>query len=168
QVGEVSHAHQRLLAVRRRHASRWRHHGRIRPPGRAPDPRCEMTTTRKYDVIVVGAGTNGLVAAAALAGAGKKVLVVERNDEIGGQSSVVEFAPGFRAPLNIDAGWLPPLVARGLGLTNLASVKPEISVGLAMRDGGFLPLASDAFTAADVIKQRSPRDAERWAPFVHR
>ena len=38
-MGEVSHADPRLLAVRRRHASRRRHHGRVGPARRARDPR---------------------------------------------------------------------------------------------------------------------------------
>jgi phytoene dehydrogenase-like protein len=123
---------------------------------------------RRFDAIVIGAGTNGLVAAAALAREGRRVLVVERSADVGGQSVVREFAPGFSAPSSIDAGWVPPVVTKGLGMTSPPSVKPDISVAVALRDGGFLSLATDAFTAADAIRVRSTRDAERWAPFAHR
>lgn len=47
------------------------------------------------DIIVVGAGSNSLVAAAYLAKAGKKVLVLEKNDQCGGGVVSIEIAPGF-------------------------------------------------------------------------
>ncbi|HEX5499356.1 MAG TPA: NAD(P)/FAD-dependent oxidoreductase, partial [Thermomicrobiales bacterium] len=49
-----------------------------------------------YDAIVVGAGHNGLIAAAYLARAGKKTLVLERRDVIGGATVTEEFWPGWR------------------------------------------------------------------------
>ena len=52
--------------------------------------------TRTYDVVVVGAGHNGLVCAAYLARAGRSVLVLERRETVGGRAVTEEFAPGFR------------------------------------------------------------------------
>ena len=49
----------------------------------------------KYDAIVIGAGHNGLVCSALLAKAGKKVLVLEANDQIGGAAITREFADGY-------------------------------------------------------------------------
>lgn len=49
-----------------------------------------------YDVIVIGAGNNGLAAAAILAQKGKKVLVVEKNSHVGGIASTVELFKGFK------------------------------------------------------------------------
>jgi phytoene dehydrogenase-like protein len=50
-----------------------------------------------YDVVIVGAGHNGLVAAFYLARAGVRTVVVERRPIVGGACTTEEFAPGFRA-----------------------------------------------------------------------
>lgn len=69
----------------------------------------------KYDAIVIGAGSNGLTAAAVLAKRGRKVLVLESASEIGGMRRAIEFAPGFRAPLSADSGWMSPAVEKVIG-----------------------------------------------------
>jgi phytoene dehydrogenase-like protein len=118
-----------------------------------------------YDAIVIGAGSNGLVAAAALGKAGKRVLVVESAEEIGGQRRVSDFAPGFRAPLSADTGWLPPTVARGLGLTSI-DITPANVVASVVGDGNGLTLSADANRATAAIRAHSSRDAEKWPSFV--
>ena len=50
----------------------------------------------KYDAIIIGAGHNGLVTAAYLAKAGKKVLILERRPVIGGIAASEEIFPGFK------------------------------------------------------------------------
>ena len=50
----------------------------------------------KYDAIIIGAGHNGLVTAAYLAKAGKKVLVLERRPVIGGSTASEEIFAGFK------------------------------------------------------------------------
>ena len=50
----------------------------------------------KYNVIVIGGGHNGLVNAAYLARAGKKVLVLERRHVLGGAAVTEEVFPGFK------------------------------------------------------------------------
>jgi len=50
-----------------------------------------------YDVVVIGAGHNGLAAGAYLSKAGKKVLILERRKIAGGLAVTEEFAPGFKA-----------------------------------------------------------------------
>ena len=55
-----------------------------------------MVQPRKYDAIIIGGGHNGLVAAAYLARAGKKVLVLERRHVLGGAAVTEEIFPGFK------------------------------------------------------------------------
>ncbi len=54
-------------------------------------------SAKSYDVAIIGAGHNGLVAATYLAKAGQKVVILEASDRIGGAAVTREFAPGFRA-----------------------------------------------------------------------
>ncbi|HKF85969.1 MAG TPA: FAD-dependent oxidoreductase, partial [Candidatus Limnocylindrales bacterium] len=56
------------------------------------------TRTIGYDAVVIGAGHNGLVAAAYMARAGLKVLVLEARDRVGGATVTEELMPGVRVP----------------------------------------------------------------------
>ena len=60
-------------------------------------PLSQSGSAASYDAIVVGAGHNGLTAAAYLARAGLSTLVVERRDIVGGACVTEEIAPGCRA-----------------------------------------------------------------------
>jgi phytoene dehydrogenase-like protein len=124
--------------------------------------------TKTLDAIVIGAGANGLAAAATLGRAGRRVLLVDSAESVGGEARTIEIAPGFRAaPLALDAGWLPPAVARGIGMGigDLADTEPAVGVTLAT-GGEALALSCDARAAADRIKTLSPKDAARWPEFV--
>ncbi|MGH7503430.1 MAG: phytoene desaturase family protein [Longimicrobiales bacterium] len=120
-----------------------------------------------FDAIVIGAGANGLVAATALARAGRKTLVLERAERTGGQTADIEFATGFHAaPLCMDVDWVPPSVVRGLGLTLPERVHADPAIAVATGNGAFLTLSSDARLAADAIRTFSPRDAAAWPDFM--
>ena len=77
----------------------------------------------KWDVVVIGGGHNGLVCAAILAKGGRKVLVLEAGEEVGGCARTEEFFPGFRAStahilnrLSIDVVRAVELEKHGLGI----------------------------------------------------
>ena len=120
-----------------------------------------------FDVVVIGAGANGLVAASRLAKSGKRVLVLERSDTEGGSGSVVEFAPGFRAaPFGVDPGWVPPKVASGLGLAGLEPHPSDAALTVVTEPGAFLTLSRDPSRAASAIAAHSTADAAKWGPFT--
>lgn len=120
-----------------------------------------------FDAIVIGAGANGLVAAARLAQAGRRVLVVERSESAGGQRRVVSFAPGFSAaPLGLDPGWVPPAIASALGLTGLDRFEGDVPLSVPIEPGRFLTLANEPARAAAAIGAVAPGDAAKWAEFT--
>jgi len=122
-----------------------------------------------YDVIVIGGGANGLVAAAALGQAGQRVLLLERDEALGGQGRLVEFAPGFRAaPLGIDPGWLPDSIATGLGIGGLKRSDRDADIAVAAEPGRFLALSRNAARSAEAIGAFSPSDAAKWPEFTAR
>ncbi|MGD2038862.1 MAG: FAD-dependent oxidoreductase, partial [Desulfobacterales bacterium] len=77
----------------------------------------ETSAHSAYDVIIIGAGHNGLTAAALLAKQGRKVLIVERRGIIGGLAAGEEFHPGYQScGLLHDTGQLRARVVRALDL----------------------------------------------------
>jgi phytoene dehydrogenase-like protein len=123
----------------------------------------------RYDAIVIGGGENGLVAAISLARAGRRTLLLERREGLGGQDRITEFAPGFKsAPLGLDAAWLPSPIVRGLGVTAPERVAPEVPLTVAAGDGEWLPLSHDLGLAAAAISRYSASDAARWPAFCAR
>ena len=122
-----------------------------------------------YDVIVIGAGANGLVAATKLGQAGLRVLLLERDQSLGGQGRVIEFAPGFRAaPLGTDPGWLPPRIARALGLEGLERAASDAPLSVVTDSDSVLTLSCDAARAAEAIRVHSSSDAAKWPAFTAR
>ena len=72
----------------------------------------------RYDAIIIGAGHNGLVCSAILAKAGKKVLVLEANDQVGGAAVTRQFADGFSVSACAHLLYqLQPKVRKELGLS---------------------------------------------------
>lgn len=114
---------------------------------------------RRWDAVVVGAGHNGLAAAAYLAGAGRSVLVLERRDRVGGAATVEEPWPGYQvSPCAYVVGLLDEGVVDDLRLRrrgyHVSLFDPQMYVPLG--DGGrLMEWRSD---------ERTLDDLRGWAP----
>jgi phytoene dehydrogenase-like protein len=122
----------------------------------------------RLDAIVIGAGHNGLVAAAYLAKAGKKVLVLERADGVGGVLRGAEISPGFRAPgVFTTVGRLRPSVVRDLRLDRhgFSTVEPDVRMFAPQPDGSPVTFWGDVRRTAEELRARSSPDAEAFVAF---
>jgi phytoene dehydrogenase-like protein len=117
-----------------------------------------------WDAIVLGAGQNGLAAAARLAGAGRRVLVVERRDAVGGLCAAHAFHPGYRVPGVLhDDGLVDPAVAARLGLERHGlAFRAAPPVLLAEAGGPGILLAREPEAAAAELGRRSAADAAAY------
>ncbi len=121
-----------------------------------------------YEAIIIGAGHNGLVAAGYLAKAGRKVLILERREEVGGALANVELAPGFTAPaVYHTVGRLRKSVIDDLGLIRhgLQLIDPPVRVFAPQPDGDALTLWADVQRTAAELKPRSSHDAAAYPEF---
>ncbi|HEY1270666.1 MAG TPA: NAD(P)/FAD-dependent oxidoreductase [Terriglobales bacterium] len=122
----------------------------------------------KRDVIIIGGGHNGLVAAFYLAKAGFKPLVLERRAQLGGAAVTDEFFPGFRcSTLAHTVGPIRPDIVREMQLEShgLKLITPEVGVVSLAPDGRALTLYNDAGKAAAAIGAFSRRDAAKYLEF---
>ena len=126
---------------------------------------------KRYDAIIIGAGHNGLVAAAYLAKRGKKVLVLERRDIIGGSVVTESFGDGFSVDSVQTGGMLRPDIIKDLNLpllpvkekfafTSLVSHVSDVTYG------DHLVIDADPARATESIRRFSEHDARRWPEFV--
>jgi phytoene dehydrogenase-like protein len=121
--------------------------------------------SRSYDAIIVGAGHNGLTAAAYLARAGLSTLVLERRDIIGGCCVTEQIAPGCRASTtSYIASMLRPTVIRDLdlGAHGLRMVPCDPALLVPFPDGCVVPWWADQQRAVEAFRRISPRDAETF------
>lgn len=121
------------------------------------------------NVVIIGAGHNGLVAAFYLARAGFKPLVLERSSAVGGAAVTEEFHPGFRCSTLAHAyGPLRADVARDLRLQNYQFdlIEPDPRVFAPMPDGRALLFYNDAAKTARAIAHFSASDAQKYVEFA--
>jgi phytoene dehydrogenase-like protein len=129
-----------------------------------PAPIKELAA-RQWDAIIVGAGHNGLACATYLARTGKRVLVVESSERVGGACTIEEPFPGVRmSPCAYLAGLLHPLVVEELGLASRGFQWTPAVNGLFVPflDGSSIQLWDDDDRCEEEIRQFSPKDVDGW------
>jgi phytoene dehydrogenase-like protein len=124
-----------------------------------------QTAKQVYDAIVVGAGHNGLTAAAYLARAGLSVLVLERREIVGGCCVTEEIAPGCRvSTTSYIASMLRPEVISELRLADygLRMIPCDPAIQVPFPDGHVVPWWADRERARGEFARISPKDAARF------
>jgi len=126
---------------------------------------------KTYDVIIAGGGHNGLACAAYLARAGRKVLVLERRERVGGAAMSEEVFPGFRfSVFSYVVSLLRPEIIRELELARHGlQILPLESTLTPLLDGpmsgSYLAQWSDHDQNRRELARHSPRDAEAYDEF---
>src|SRR6476469_8101736 len=118
----------------------------------------------KYDAIVIGGGHNGLTAAAYLARAGRKALVVERRHVVGGAAVTEEVFPGFKFSVaSYVVSLLRPEIIRELDLPRHGlEILPLDGTFTPMPDGDYLWRVNDHARTRRAIARHSRVDAEAY------
>src|SRR5689334_16744185 len=122
----------------------------------------------KRDIVIIGAGHNGLVTAFYLARAGLKPLLLERRPVAGGAAITDEFFPGFKCSTLAHAtGPVSPEVARDLELRRhgLEMIQTEAQLFVPSTDGRALVLYADSWRSAQQIARFSKCDAAKFPEF---
>ncbi|MBM3818124.1 MAG: NAD(P)/FAD-dependent oxidoreductase, partial [Acidimicrobiia bacterium] len=118
-------------------------------------------------VVIIGAGHNGLVAAHDLAKAGRKPLVLEAREQVGGGAITTEIHPGFRCPtLTHDTPvWAAVVRDMDLARHGLQFVTPAVELFAPAGDGRALAVHQDPRQTAASIAGFSARDAAAYASY---
>ncbi|MGH8938379.1 MAG: phytoene desaturase family protein, partial [Actinomycetes bacterium] len=111
---------------------------------------------QRYDAVVIGGGHNGLTAAAYLAKAGRRVLVLERRHVLGGAAVTEEVFPGFRfSVFSYVVSLLRPEIIRDLD-------RPRHGLEILPLDGTITPLDDDSLWRVN-DHGRTIRELRRWS-----
>ena len=121
---------------------------------------------KTYDAVVIGGGHNGLVNAAYLARAGKKVLVLERRHLVGGAAVTEEVFPGFKfTEFAYVVSLLRPEIIRDLDLPRHGLRILPLESTLTPLPGNYLAMWGDHDKTRREVYRHSPRDAEALDEF---
>ena len=127
-----------------------------------------MLATARHDAVIIGAGHNGLVAAAYLSRAGRSVLVLERRPVIGGACVTEDVWPGYRVSTAAYlCGLLHPGIIRDLRLEQYGyEILPKDPAFFSpFPDGRALFVWKDDARTAEEIARLSPRDATAYPEY---
>ncbi len=130
-----------------------------------------MTGDRKQDVVIIGAGHNGLTCACYLARSGLRVTMVEKRAVVGGAAVTEEFHPGFRnSTASYTVSLLNPQVIRDLRLAEhgLTIVERPFSNFLPLADGQSIRVGGGLEATQREVARFSKRDAERLPAYYDR
>jgi phytoene dehydrogenase-like protein len=131
--------------------------------------RLPQSHSYNYDAIIIGGGHNGLVTAAYLGKAGRKVLVLERRAIVGGAAVTEELIPGFKFSSCADGtGGLSPAIIRDLDLYRhgLEYLPADPVIFAPQPDGRSLTIWRDIQRTVQEIEPFSRRDAARYPDFI--
>src|SRR3990170_3125309 len=119
---------------------------------------------KTYDAIIIGGGHNGLVAAAYLARAGRRVLVLEKRHLVGGAAVTEEIFPGFKfTEFSYVVSLLRPEIIRDLDLPRHGlHILPLESTLTPLPNGDYLAVWPDHDKTRRELYRHSPRDAEAY------
>jgi phytoene dehydrogenase-like protein len=134
-------------------------------PAAAP---LSQTLKKSWDAIIVGAGHNGLTCAAYLARAGKRVLVLEARERVGGACTAEDVWPGFRiSPCAYLVGLLHPLVIDELAMVDYGFEWSPAEAGMFVPfdDGSSIQLWDDDRLCEQEVVRLAPRDLKGWRAF---
>ncbi|MGZ4114908.1 MAG: phytoene desaturase family protein, partial [Actinomycetota bacterium] len=111
---------------------------------------------QRYDAVIIGGGHNGLTAAAYLAKAGRRVVVLERRHVLGGAAVTEEVFPGFRfSVFSYVVSLLRPEIIRELNL-------PKFGLEILPLDGTITPLEDDYLWRVN-DHGKTIRELRRWS-----
>ena len=133
----------------------------------------EFPADSEWDVVIIGAGPNGLIAAAYLAKAGLKVALVERRYEIGGGLATEEILyPGYYSSMHaiyhMMVEYMPVLKDFNLERHGLVWIKPNLQASMVFENGDSILLTRMVEDTADSISKFSIKDAQTFSKTMGR